>query len=222
MLAYLYINFIMQPKKALLLGASGLTGGFLLQLLLNSPHYNIVTIYVRKSLGIVHPKLVEIIGDFNTIHTAVEADDVFCCLGTTIKIAKTKVAFEEVDRHYPVKIAQLQKAAGSKHFLVISSMGADEKSAIFYSKTKGLMEKELMDVQFPALTIFRPALILGNRNQKRGGEQIAQWLFTLINPLLVGPLKNYAAIKASDIANGMLKRAINHASGTTIILSGDI
>jgi hypothetical protein len=84
------------------------------------------------------------------------------------------------------------------------------------------MEKELMDVRFPALTIFRPALILGNRNHKRGGEQIAQWLFTLINPLLVGPLKNYAAIKASDIANGMLKRAINHASGTTIILSGDI
>lgn len=212
----------MQPKKALLLGASGLTGGFLLQLLLNSPHYNMVIIYVRKPLDIIHPKLVEIIGDFHTIQTAVEVDDVFCCLGTTIKIAKTKVAFEQVDRFYPVKIAKLQKEAGSRHFLVISSMGANDQSAIFYSKIKGLMEKDLMDIHFPALTIFRPALILGNRHHKRLGEQFAQWLFSIINPLLIGPIKNYAAIKASTIANGMLKRAIEHTQGTQVVLSGEI
>ncbi len=212
----------MPNKKALLLGSTGLTGGYLLRLLLESEDYSQVTVYVRKSLTIEHPKLIEIIGEYNNINTAVEADDVFCCLGTTIKVAKTKEAFEEVDLHYPVKIAQLQLLAGSTHFLVISAMGADSRSAIFYNRTKGLVEDALKNLPYPSLTIFRPALILGNRKVKRLGEQIGQWIFMLINPFFIGPLKNYGAIKASAIAAGMLKRANENSKGVQVILSGEI
>lgn len=121
----------MSQKSALLIGASGLTGGHLLNQLLDSTEYHTVYIYSRRSLGVQHSKLKEIIIDFETYNGTVEADIVFCCLGTTIKVAKTKEAFKKVDLDYPVKFAQLQFNAGSKRFLVISAMGAALDSVFF-------------------------------------------------------------------------------------------
>ena len=129
----------MAQKSALLLGATGLTGGHLLHLLLESEEYHIIYIYVRRPLGIQNPKLKEIIIDYESYEGTVDADTVFCCLGTTIKIAKTKEAFKKVDQDYPVKIAQLQFNAGSKRFLVISAMGAASDSLFFYSRVKAEM-----------------------------------------------------------------------------------
>ena len=210
------------PKKALLLGATGLTGGILLGQLLESPLYSSVIIYVRKSIERSHPKLTQLLVDFETIDTAVEADDVFCCLGTTIKIAGTKAAFEKVDLHYPVKIATLQRAAGSKQLLVISAMGADSKSSIFYSRTKGLMEAALQKIGYPSLSIFRPSFITGNRKEKRMGEQIGLAIAKLINPIMVGPLRNYSAVKAAAIVDCMIHHATESQPGVHIILSGAI
>ena len=136
----------MSAKTALLIGATGLTGKILLQLLLENDHYQQVTILVRKSLQIQHYKLVEKIIDFDEWNQSVEADDVFCCLGTTIKIAKTKEAFMKVDLEYPLKIARLQLLAGSKQFAVISSMGANASSLFFYNRVKGQLEDQLKNL----------------------------------------------------------------------------
>ncbi len=212
----------MEQRSALIIGASGLTGGLLVNQLLANEHYATVTIYVRKSLQINHPKLKELIINFETINTSVNADDVFCCLGTTIKIAKSKEAFEKVDLHYPIKIAQLQKNAGSKQFLVVSSMGANANSAIFYSRTKGLMEEGLQKIGFDSLYILRPSFIEGERKENRLGEKIGLILFSIIAPLLIGPLRNYAAVKASAIAACMVHKATENNKGIFTILSGEI
>lgn len=212
----------MEKRTALIIGASGLTGGLLVQQLLANDYYSTVTIYVRKSLQINHPKLIELIVDFETINNSVNADDVFCCLGTTIKIAKTKEVFEKVDLHYPIKIAQLQKKAGSKQFLVVSAMGANANSSIFYSKTKGLMEDGLQKIGFDALYILRPSFIDGERKEKRLGEKIGLFISAVISPLLIGPLRNYASVKASAIAACMISKAIENNKGIFTILSGEI
>ena len=212
----------MEQRTALIIGASGLTGRLLVQQLLINDHYAAVTIYVRKSLQINHPKLNELMIDFDTINTSVNADDIYCCLGTTIKIAKSKEAFEKVDRYYPVKIAQLQKNAGSKQFLVISAMGASATSSIFYSKTKGLMEDDLKKIGFDSLYILRPSFIKGERKEKRLGEKIGLFISTIIAPLFIGPLRNYAPVKASAIAACMVHKAFENNAGTFTILSGEI
>jgi uncharacterized protein YbjT (DUF2867 family) len=212
----------MQQRKALLLGATGLTGSLLLARLLESELYSSVTVYVRKGTGLSHPKLIEEIINYDSIQTAVEAEDVFCCLGTTIKTAGTREAFTKVDLHYPVKIARLQLDAGSKRFLAISAMGANPHSMIFYSRTKGLMEEALQRMDYPSLYIFRPSFIVGNRIEKRAGEKMAIRIAGWINPLLAGPLRNYASVKATAIADAMLHYAIHGQSGNHCILSGTI
>jgi len=212
----------MTQRTALLLGATGLTGSLLLNLLLQSEQYNKVIIYVRKPTNQIHPKLVEQIINYDTIETTVEADDVFCCLGTTIKIAKTKEAFEKVDLHYPLKIASLQHKAGSTQFLVVSAMGASATSSIFYSKTKGLMEAGLEAIGFESLFIFRPSFIMGTRKEERMGEKIGIAISKLIAPLMMGPLKNYQPVEASAIAVSMIAHALSNQKGNQIILSGKI
>ncbi len=209
----------MIQRSALLLGSTGLTGGLLLQLLLDSAAYSTVTIYVRKTTGIIHLKLKELVVDFDTIESAVEADDVFCCLGTTIKIAKTKEAFEKVDLHYPLKIAALQHKAGSIQFLVVSAMGANKNSSIFYSRTKGLMEEGLTKIGFESLYIFRPSFIVGDRKEERMGEKIGIVIFKILSPLMIGPLKIYRPVKAADIALNMIKYALKNEKGDHIILN---
>jgi len=209
-------------KSALLLGATGLTGSHLLDMLLNSNGYHSVTIYVRKSIGIQHPKLVEKIIDYDDWQEAVAADDVFCCLGTTIKKAKTQEAFTKVDLDYPVKIARLQHAAGSKKFLVVSAMGAAKDSVFFYNRVKGKMEEQLQQVGYASLFIFRPSLITGNRKENRAGESIGIVLFKLISPLLIGPLRKYKPVSAHAIAKAMLHQAQAGTHGIHILLSDAI
>ena len=209
----------MTQRSALLLGSTGLTGGILLDLLLASPDYTKVIIYVRKPTGLNHPKLKEQIINYESIDSAVSADDVFCCLGTTIKIAKTKEAFEKVDLDYPLKIASLQHKAGSKQFLVVSAMGANATSSIFYSRTKGLMEKGLTKIGFESLYIFRPSFIVGDRKEKRMGEKIGIIISTILSPLMIGPLKKYKPVTAADIALNMIKYALKNEKGDHIILN---
>lgn len=212
----------MAAKSALLLGATGLTGGCLLDLLLQSDKYGTVYIYVRKPTGIVHTKLREMIIDYDTITEAVEAEDVFCCLGTTIKKAKTQEAFKKVDLIYPVSIAEIQFKAGSKRYMVVSAMGASASSSIFYSRVKGEMESQLLQIGYSCLGIFRPSFITGNRTEKRMGESMGIILFSLISPLLIGPLRKYRSVPASAIAKAMLHLANSGKTGTNILLSDQI
>lgn len=209
----------MEQKTALILGASGLTGQILLDLLLNDPGYSRITIYIRKPVTISHPKLVQQVINFNKLESAVEATDVFCCLGTTIKKAGTEEAFRQVDLIYPQKIAALQLAAGSKKFLVISAAGANEHSSIFYSRTKGQMEKALMALGYPCLCIFRPSFIVGERSERRMGEKAGIILTRLISPLLIGPLKKYKPVSALALAKCIQYSANYYSEGVQIISS---
>ena len=211
----------MHQKAALLLGATGLTGSHVLQLLLDSEEYSTIYAYTRKPLGIQNPKLKEIIIDYETYEGSVEADTVFCCLGTTIKIAKTKEAFKKVDADYPVKIAQLQYNAGSKHFLVISAMGAAADSLFFYSRVKAEMEQLLSNIGFPRLQIFRPALITGNRKEHRAGEKIAAAINQVLNYVLVGPFRKYQSVSALAIAKCMMYYANDTSIFGNVIVSSD-
>ncbi len=209
-------------KTALLLGATGLTGNLLLDLLLNNNDYQKVVVYTRRIIEKSHPKLEQRVIDFNLLDTTVQADDVFCCLGTTIKQAGSKPAFEKVDFEYSLKIARLQKEAGSKQFLLISAMGADAKSMIFYSRVKGKLENELQQLGYDSLYIFRPSFITGDRKEKRTGEYIGLVFMSIINPLLIGPLKKYKAVSALAIAKAMMHFASLKEGGNQIILSDEI
>ncbi len=209
-------------KTALIIGASGLTGNLLLKLLLESNTYHKVIAYVRTPLKIEHQKLIQQIVNFDTIHNGITADDVFCCLGTTIKKAQTKMAFEKVDYEYPLKIAELQYKAGSKHFFLISAMGASLQSSFYYSKVKGKLERDLLYIGYEVLYIFRPSLIVGNRTEHRTGEKLAIGLMQFLNPLLFGPFKKFQSVQASAIAKAMLHFAEHSTLGNHTILSDEI
>lgn len=211
----------MSQKSALLIGATGLTGGHVLELLLKSDDYHTVYVYTRRSLGIDHQKLKELIIDFDTYSGSVPADTVFCCLGTTMKKAKTQEAFKKVDLEYPVKFARLQFQAGSNKFLVISAMGASADSLFFYSKVKADMEKQLSAIGFAQLFIFRPALITGDRKEHRTGEKIAALINSWINPLLFGPLKKYQSVPALSVAKAMLAYSVHSDLKGSQVISSD-
>lgn len=204
-------------KTALIIGASGLVGGALLAKLLASPAYETVKVLLRAPLKIADLKLQTILFDFdNPDASKVVADDVFCCLGTTIKRAGSKVAFRKVDFDYPILIAQLAKLNGAQRFSIVTAMGADAHSSIFYNQVKGEVEQKLAKFDFESLLIFRPSLLLGNRPERRFGEQIGGVFFRLFAPLI--PLK-YRAIEAVKVAEAMLQKTVGATPGVHVFES---
>lgn len=203
-------------KVAMIAGSSGLTGGFLLKMLLEAPEYREVIAYVRKPTRIQHPKLREVVMDWEKLDAPVPADDVFCCLGTTIKKAGSQEAFRRVDYEYPLHLAELQLQGGSQQFLLVSAIGADASSSIFYSRVKGELEDALQKLGYKSLHIFQPSFIAGPRQEKRVGERIGLAIFSFISPLFIGPLKKYAPIPAEHIARAMYRSAQKNIVGCTI------
>lgn len=189
-------------KTALVLGATGLIGDLLTHRLVDSPFYEKVKVLVRKSLTWQHPRLQEIQFDFDYPNGLVtQADDIFCCLGTTIKKAGSKDAFRKVDYHYPLDIARLSLANGARQFAIVTAMGANAESSIFYNRVKGEVERDLTSLNYPTLLIFRPSLLFGNRSENRFSERIAAGAMRLFNPLI--PAK-YKGIEAEKVAKAML------------------
>lgn len=210
--------------KALLIGASGLTGGHCLRLLLKDYFYKEVEIWVRKSTGIVHPKLIEKIVDFDTIETIgnTDAQHVFCCLGTTIKKAGSQQNFYKADHDYVISVAKMAVRSGVKKFLYISSIGANAYSKNFYLKTKGKVEKDLKTVFNDGLFIFRPSMLMGNRSEFRFGEQLGKGFMKVFGFLFMGSMKKYRGIKASDVAHAMIYCAKSGTKGLLILPSDKI
>lgn len=204
-------------KTALIIGASGLVGGALLAKLLASPAYETVKVLLRAPLKIADLKLQTILFDFdNPDASKVVADDVFCCLGTTIKRAGSKVAFRKVDFDYPILIAQLAKLNGAQRFSIVTAMGADAHSSIFYNQVKGEVEQRLAKFDFESLLIFRPSLLLGNRPERRFGEQIGGVFMRLFSPII--PQK-YRAIEAVKVAEAMLQKTVGATPGVHVFES---
>lgn len=192
-------------KKALVVGATGLVGNQLLDLLLADKNYEEVKVLVRKPLGRKNPRLVEIIYDFDKpTKEVVTADDIFCCLGTTMKKAGSKEAFFTVDYEYPMQIARLSLKNGAKQFLIVTAMGADPESTFFYNRVKGEVEEDLRSLGFETVHFLRPSLLLGNRKDKRLGETIGEAVMRFFDPVLIGPLKKYRSIESSKVAKAML------------------
>jgi uncharacterized protein YbjT (DUF2867 family) len=207
---------------ALLVGSTGLIGNQLLELLLADNHYNTVIAISRIPLPFINPKLKVIIADFKSIEThkeALKADDVFCCLGTTIKKAKTKEAFKEIDFDYPLRIAKLTKEMGAKQYLLVSALGADKSSRVFYNKVKGETEEAIKLVGFESFHIFRPSLLLGPRIEVREGEKSMQKVFTAIDFLIP---KKYKAIESIAVARAMLIIAKGGRIGNFIYESNEL
>jgi uncharacterized protein YbjT (DUF2867 family) len=194
-------------KTALLVGATGLVGGLVLEQLLADTYFEKVIVLTRKSLGKSNAKLKEVLVDFNKLDdyaTEIKADAVFCCLGTTIKVAGSKEAFKKVDFEYPFKIAQLAKQNGTSTYLLITALGASTNSMIFYNKVKGELEEEVSKLNFDSFHILQPSLIIGERTESRTGEGIAQKLAPVFDALMIGGLKKYKSITAVQIAKAMV------------------
>ncbi|TRX56460.1 NAD(P)H-binding protein [Thalassomonas sp. M1454] len=201
---------MMNNKTALLLGATGLTGKHCLDMLLNNPNYTRIIILVRHKLDIDSNKLEQHIADFSDLSKHSEqfkVNDVFCCLGTTIKKAKSKQNFKNVDFHFVVAAGKISKQQNVDQFIVISAIGAATNSLSFYSQTKGAMETTLKDINLNNLVIFRPSLLLGKRNETRLLESFGSYLFKLMAFLFIGSLKRFSPIQASTLAEQMILSA---------------
>jgi uncharacterized protein YbjT (DUF2867 family) len=211
-------------RTALIAGASGLVGGYCLNLLLQSSRYSQVISIGRHDLPLIHPKLEQRVVAFDKLKSSsiLVADDIFCCLGTTIKKAGSEEAFYKVDHTYVVDLANITAQLGATQFLVISAMGADPESRIFYNKVKGKMEQDVKKLDLGAIHIFRPSLLLGDRDEKRTGEELASKLLRPLSKLMIGPLSKYKPIEAETVAKGMVYAAAQNSTGKFTYLSDQI
>lgn len=211
-------------KTAIILGATGLTGGLLLDKLIKDDTYKTIKVFTRRTTGKKSSKVKEFIIDLlllNQFKTDFIADEVFCCIGTTAKKTKDKSVYKSIDYGIPVMAAKLAKANGIEVFTVVSAMGANLKSNVFYNKTKGEMEAAVLEQKIKYTYILRPSLIKGSRQESRLGEDIGNFIANLINPLLIGGLRKYRSINASTIARAM-KNITNLKPQESIIFSNKI
>jgi uncharacterized protein YbjT (DUF2867 family) len=212
----------MTSRTALVAGASGLVGGFLLDELLASPLYQQVHSLGRRALPREHPRLTQRTVDFTRLEDEPlpPAEDAFCCLGTTIKKAGSREAFRAVDHDAVLAFARTAQRAGARRLLVVTAQGADPRSRIFYSRVKGEVEQALQALGLESLFLLRPWLLLGERNERRPGEQAAilasKALGPLLRPLLPRP------IEARTVARAMLALAREAPRGVQIALSEEL
>jgi uncharacterized protein YbjT (DUF2867 family) len=196
-----------QGKVALLAGASGLTGGYVLDALLGAADFSRVIAVTRRALGREHPRLANRIVQFERLESQLQGakcEVALCCLGTTIARAGSQQKFREVDVGYVRAFARAALAAQAQRFVVLSSAGADGQARTFYLRTKGEMEATLESVGFVSLDILQPGPLLGWRREMRPLELASMALMPLVNPLLRGPRAAYRAIGARTVAAAML------------------
>lgn len=211
--------------EAMIAGASGLVGSELLEFLLKSDKYSKVYSIVRRPSKSKHPKLQEIVFDFNdeaAYPDLPKVQAIFCCLGTTIKAAGSKEAFKKVDYQYPYLLAKAGLNNGAHTFHVITALGADANSSLFYNKVKGQLQEALKKLNFDQLYIYQPSLLVGDRKENRLGEAIAIKVMPLFELFMIGPLKKYKSIKVKDVAKAMILTAENENKKLKIILSDEI
>ena len=208
-------------RTALIAGASGLVGSSLLKLLLADEEYQKIISIGRRTLDIEHPKLEQHVISFEKLDDLkITIDAVFCCLGTTIKKAGSKDAFRKVDFEFPLLLEQFASKNGAKSFHIITAMGADSKSSVFYNSVKGEIEDELTSSTIDQVEIYRPSLLLGDRGESRIMEALGQKFMKAASFLFVGGLKNYKAIPVENVANFMLKQSLIARKGISVHLSG--
>ncbi len=212
-------------RTAIVFGATGLVGKALVEELCKSDRYNLIKIFVRgKTDFAAREKVKEFITDFNNLpewSDKISGDDLFICLGTTIKKAGSVARMEEIDRDLPVNIASIASGNSVEKLAVVSSVGANTGSSNSYLRIKGEMERELMKIKFRTLIILRPSMLLGERNERRAGEAIGKIMLKLFGIFLLGKLSKYRGIEAWKVAKAMVK-SLNEKTGTEIMESDKI
>ena len=197
-------------KKALLFGASGLVGNHLLNQLIKDTNYSKIKLFVRSVTEIIDPKVEIIKTDFNNLQNHkedVKGDDCFFCIGTTKQNSSNKDEYRRVELDIPKEIAKIAKSNLANSFIFVSALYANPKSSGDYVRFKGLAEEELKRLDFPKLAIMRPSFLMGDRKEKRVGEKIGIFVFKLLSPLLLGPIKKMRPIHSEKVAKAMIKAA---------------
>jgi uncharacterized protein YbjT (DUF2867 family) len=194
-------------RTALIFGSSGLVGSSLLKLVLEDQYYDKIKIFVRKKILVSSPKLEQIEVDFHhldNVKDEISGDHLYLCLGTTMAKAGSKDAFYLVDHDFTLHAAHLAFANGVAKVCLISSMGADTSSNVYYSRVKGEIEKEVALIKFKAVHIVRPSLLLGDRKEKRLGERIGIMISKIFGFIFKGPMRKYAPIEDKTVAQAMM------------------
>ena len=194
-------------KTALLFGSSGLVGGHLLNQLIKDINYSKIKLFVRSVPEISDPKVEIIKTDFNNLQNHKEniiGDDCFVCIGTTKKNAPNKDEYRRIELDIPKEIAKIAKSNLVNSFIFVSALYANPKSSGDYVRFKGLVEEELKRLNFPKLGIMRPSFLIGDRKEKRASEKIGIFVFKLLSPLLLGPLKKMKPIHSETVAKAMI------------------
>ena len=217
----------MNERTAVILGASGLTGSYLVQEMLKDNYFDIVRLLVRELLPLQHQKLQQVIIDFDNLDDFKQkfgdGETIFCCVGTTIKKVKGDIAaYEKIDYNIPYNAAAIGVSKNYKKFLIVSSVGADVKSRNFYLKLKGKTEMALKKFPFDSISIFRPGQLLGNRIEYRRGEKLLQASTKFMSGFLFGSLNKYHSIEARDVAKAMIAAAKRNETGVHILEYNEI
>lgn len=213
----------MAQKLALVAGATGLIGKYLLEELSTSPGYQKVYALVRRPVGVAGVE--EIISDYDALVASILPQgitDVFCSLGTTISKAGSRENFKKVDYEYVLKLAKLVKEIGAKSFFVVSALGANPGSLVFYNRLKGEMERDLESLGFSFLGVFRPSLLEGKREEVRPGETVGQFFAKIVSPFLLGGIRKYRLIHGRTVAKAMIRIAEKEPTGVRILGSDRI
>ena len=211
-------------KTALLFGSSGLVGSHLLQQLIQNSNYSKIKIFVRSLTEINDPKVEIVKTDFSNLEKHkedIKGEDCFFCIGTTKKNSPDKNEYRRVELNLPKQIAQIAKSNLINSFFFVSSGYADPKSSGDYLRFKGEVEEEIKSLNFSNIGIMRPSFLLGNRKEKRIGEKIGIFIFKLISPLLIGPLKKMRPIHSESVARALIKVA-NESFQQTVFESNEI
>ena len=211
-------------STALIAGSSGLVGGFLLQQLLEAPDYDHVVAVGRRPPALTQGKLRTVTADFaalDGVAAELRCDDVFCCLGTTLKRAGSREAFRAVDHAAVLALAWAARRNGARRFFLVSALGADAHSRVFYNRVKGETEEALAVLDFETLAIFRPSLLLGPRVEVRRGERIGAAVMWLAEPLLLGGLRKYRAIEAEVVARAMVRCSLGRPGRGVLFFPSD-
>lgn len=206
------------PRSALVVGATGLVGAKLVAAILADPEYDTVHVLVRRPIAAEDPKLLSHVVDFSRLEGFAwpAVDDVYCCLGTTIRAAGSHAAFRAVDHDYPLAVARGALDRGASQYLFVSAMGADPKSPVFYSRVKGEVEAAIAALRFPAAFAFRPSLLAGDRAEHRFGERLA---LAVLQPLRGLVPAKYRPVAATAVAHAMVDFAGRGLAGFHVVPS---
>jgi len=211
-------------KACVIAGSTGLIGSHVTAQLRQTAVYENIYALVRKA-GSVEGPIIPLLTDFESLADSLaktSVDDIYCCLGTTIRKAGSEEAFRKVDYEYPLELAKWGMNSGAKRFFLVSSLGANPGSKVFYNRVKGEIEQAIRELSYESFCVFRPSLLLGQRAEFRPGETIGKIVMSMANPFLFGSVRKYRAIRAETVARAMVVSALTDDKGAKTLESDQI